>query len=459
GVFQESGDTKLTLNSPTTFNSENTTFTINGGQTINPIAKNYFIVYKSIYATEIGKTIGARLINEGNITVSTDDFIGSFSNLDSGLFTITSAGVDPIIYHLHQEAGSNPSTVRKLMTNNPTDTITEISSPAADVNTGVDAVNIIDEFETEPSDPNRDGTITAGSKWVVNLWMNADTDVVGKPHVKIFKEPAHTLILESTGPDNMSDTTYTLHTWETSNTADVSLSTSDRIRIDVYGDIATDPSGNQKIYLKVEGTPFGETDSRIVVPLPLLGGAGTLNLNSAASLAPVNVKFGRQGVPFMRLDLQATGGDVTWQGLTLKEEANPPWSGYENASYTNISTVTFYYDSNTNGFFDSSDTQITLTGSNSYTVEQTTFTFQTAEEFTNGQEKTYFITYDINNSITLPGGSGTLDNKALAGLRINQASDFVVAGAGSVSASILPVEARSGIQDNRTGVLFHQKNF
>lgn len=170
-------------------------------------------------------------------------------------------------YHLHQEA----STTAGLF---------QLKTAATDVATSsVSSINlknknageyIIKAFDTQVGTPNTSGVVPSGSTVSFSLWMSrTSTSGAMVPRAKLMLNSANgTAFCTATGTNPLT-TTLTKYTFTCTTSANVPMTTSDRLYVWVGVNVTTKATQETFASVSIEGTANGNYDSSVDVPAAL----------------------------------------------------------------------------------------------------------------------------------------------------------------------------------------------
>jgi YD repeat-containing protein len=179
----------------------------------------------------------------------------------------TKAQAQTTTYHLHQEASTTAGLfqVKTAATDAATTSISSIN--LKNKNTGE---YIIKAFDTPSGVPNSAGVVPSGSTVSFSVWMSR-TSTAGAmvPRAKLMLNSASgAAFCTATGTTGLT-TTLTKYTFSCTTSANISMTTSDRLYVWVGVNVTTKATADVFATLSIEGTPDGNYDSTVDVPAPL----------------------------------------------------------------------------------------------------------------------------------------------------------------------------------------------
>jgi YD repeat-containing protein len=168
-------------------------------------------------------------------------------------------------YHLHNEASTITTGVKKLLTAGPDATA---ATAAVSLKSLAVGEYVIKEFETQTNDPNSTGVIPSGSTLSFTVWMRKTANVgTVFPRAKIrLNNSTGTLFCTATGSTALT-TTVASQVFSCVTSANISMAASDRFYLWVGVNLTATSSTTFNGELDLEGTLNGNFDSRITLSL------------------------------------------------------------------------------------------------------------------------------------------------------------------------------------------------
>lgn len=187
-------------------------------------------------------------------------------------------------YHLHMENSSTSG----LLQLRPSPPDSGVIKSTLNLRNKTPGEYLIKAFDTQAGVPNQAGTIAPGTTVSFTLWMRKDARAgTMYPRAKLLLNSATgTPLCTATGTTALNDANNpTKYILSCTTTAAVTVNTSDRYYLWIGVNLTSGPGRtNVNGEVSIEGTPNGNYDSHIVVPLPgKVCGLGTGDLNTVES--------------------------------------------------------------------------------------------------------------------------------------------------------------------------------
>jgi hypothetical protein len=362
GIFEPAADTQLTL-SPTTFDAEETTFTISGGETLDTTTKTYFIVYSFTETTssETGVTVGSQLVDESYIIISSGT-VAPFSNANSGEANlngdiVTTSGV-----------GTAPSSV----------------SPGQ---TGVQMLEL--SFQTNYG--------TAKLTGIKLYEYGSGTATTNIQAVKIYRDdgdgtfdPGDTLL--STTPSTFTDET-TNFTF-----SEETITTTAQEFYIIYDISASAEAGayigaevTNESFITISAPDTKASFSAIQSGLSQVTAVGQVTVKSEF-MRRGSVTPGQDGIPMQQLEMSTNAGTANWTAIKINEYGT-------GTATTNVAKVEIWKESNGLAGLQmiggTPDSTLTISPT-TFSAEETTFTLSSAEAISTSPS-TFYIVYSLTS--------------------------------------------------------------